>query len=323
MSDVNAVAGAGEAGSTGGEGAELTNTEVTGATGADQGGQGAGEGAGASGAAGNEGGEGGGASGAGEGGAGEGAGEGSGAAQPKPEDDVNKRFSKITRERDEAARREREANDNLRRALEALERANGGKKPDAPADKTAPADDIGAEPTPPEFIDPEQYQRDMAEYTRKVTERSVKMQLREAEVRRQTEATEKSNREAAAAHAQAWQGRRTKALEEMPDYAEVAENPAVHVSQTMAIAITSSENGPKLAYHLGQHPEVAERISRMAPALQLMEMGKLEAQITAPKAPAVSKTPPPIKHQAGAGTPQSKSADEMSMEEYAASRQTH
>lgn len=322
MSDVNAVAaGAGEAGSTGGEGTELTNALATGATGADQGGQGSGEGAGASGAEGGQAGDGG----AGEGGAGEGGGEGSSssAAQPKDED-VNKRFSKVTRERDEATRREREANENLRRALEALERANGGKTSATdPAPKT-PTDDIGAEPEPPEFIDPDQYQRDMADYTRKVVERTTKLQLKAAETQRQTQETERVNQQTAQAHAQAWQGRRAKALEEMPDYAEVAENPAVHISQPMAIAITSSENGPKLAYHLGQHPEEAERISKLAPAMQLMELGKLEAKITAPKKPAVSKAPAPIKHQTGAGTPQSKSVDEMSMEEYAASRQkTH
>ena len=114
-----------------------------------------------------------------------------------------------------------------------------------------------------------------------------------------------------------------EAMEEMPDYADVAENPAVHISQTMAVAITSSENGPKVAYHLGQHPEVAERIAKMPPALQLMELGKLEAQITAPRPVRTSKAPEPIRVTTGAGEPQAKSLDEMSMDEYVVARAQH
>lgn len=316
MSEVNAEVGAGEGGSTGGEGAELLN-EQTGATGADQGGQGGN--AGAEGSTAGEGGEG------GEGSPSTGAGEGEGSAAPKPEpgDDVNKRFSKITRERDELARSKREAEENLRRALEALERANGGKKPEAAPVATEPVDDIGEEPTPPVFEDPDQYQRDMALYTKQVVERTTKLQLKAVETQRQTKATEEANRAAQMAHAQAWQARRTKALEEMPDYADVAENPAVSISNTMAIAITSSDHGPKLAYHLGQHPEVAERIAKMQPAMQLMELGKLEAQITAPKPVKTSKAPEPIRHQTGSGAPQAKSIEDMSMDEYAASRSKH
>jgi hypothetical protein len=305
MSDVQAGEGTGDAGSAGGESTELPNTEVT-STGADQGGEGGqgGEATGgeSTGEAGGEGGKG-------------------GASTPEPkEDDVNKRFSKVTRERDEATRREREANENLRRALEALERANGGKKPEATPTPTPPADDIGEEPEPPEFIDPEQYQRDMAEYTRKVTDRTVKLQLRTERANQEREAAERANQEKMQAHARTWNERRTKALDEMPDYAEVAENPALHVTDTMAIAITSSEHGPKIAYHLGQHPDVAERIAKLPNALQLMEMGKLEVQITAPKLPKVSKTPEPIKVTTGTGEPQAKSDDELSMEEYAAKR---
>lgn len=241
-------------------------------------------------------------------------------ADPKPEDVVNKRFSEVTKQRDEAQRREREARDQLNTALQALDRVTGGTKPEPKPNVEAPVDDIGAEPEPPIFEDPEQYQRDMALYTQKVVERTTKLQLKAVEAQRQTEATERANRKAATEHAQAWQGRRAKAIEEMPDYADIAENPAVHISQTMAIAITSSENGPKVAYHLGQHPEIAERIAKMPPALQLMELGKLEVQVTAPKPVKTSKTPEPIKVTSGSGERPVKSMDDMSMEEYAAAR---
>jgi hypothetical protein len=317
MSEVQAVEGAGEAGSTGGEGAELTNA-LTGAAGADQGGQGVGEGgAGEADGAGE-----GGSQGVAEGEGGEGGTGGQGAA--RSEDPVNKRFSEVTKQRDEAQRREREARDQLTAALEALKRAGGGEKPATPTvAPSEPADDIGPEPVPPVFEDPDQYQRDMAQYAQKLAARTAKLEFRAAEAKRQTEEKEAANRQAQQAHAQAWQARRAAALQEMPDYAEVAENPNVPVSQPMAIAITSSEHGPKIAYHLGQHPEVAERIAKMSPALQLMELGKLEAQITAPKPVRTSKAPEPIRHQTGSGSPQTKSVEDMSMDEYAASRSKH
>lgn len=303
------------AGATGGEGTELSSGVETGATGADHGGEG-----GQGGAAG-EGGEGGAEGGAASGGEGGGEGAEGGAARETKKDDVNKRFSEVTRQRDESQRREREARDQLSKALEALDRVTGGKKPEVqPGAKEAPADDLGAEPEPPIFEDPEQYQRDMAAYTQKVTERAVKMQLRADRANQEREAAEQRNREAAREQGLAWMARREKAMEEMPDYTEVAENDALHISNDMAAAITRNEHGPKIAYYLGQHPELAERISKMHPVMQLMEIGKLEAQITAPKPPKVSKTPEPIRIEKGSGEPQAKSVDEMSMEEYAAQR---
>jgi hypothetical protein len=295
------VLNAGETGSTGGENTELPNTEVTGA-GADQGS--AGEGGNAGGVEGVEGGT---SVVEGEGGAG-------GKAEPDP---VNKRFSEVTKQRDRAEREAREAREQLSTALEALKKF--GKEEPKPADPT-PQDD--PEPEPPEFIDPEQYQRDMADYARKVTERTVKLQLRAAEANREREAAERANRTAQEEHARSWMSRRQKAMDEMPDYADVAENPDLPISQQMAIAITTSEHGPKIAYYLGQHPDEAGRIAKMNPVQQLMELGKLETQLSAPKKPSVSKAPAPIKPLSGSGEPQTKSTDEMSMDEYAAYRKS-
>lgn len=285
--------------STGGESAELSNTEVLN-QGADQGNEG------------NEGQQ-------GDTGGSEGDGVVSTPVEPAS-DPVNKRFSELTRREREARASEREARDQLNKALDALNRATGGRKPEAPLTPETPADDLGAEPEAPEFLDPEQYQRDMAVYAQQVASRTAKMTLRAEAANRQREDAERSNREKQIAHMTAWQNRRQKAMDEMPDYADVAESPDVTVTQTMAIAVTSSEHGPKLAYYLGQHPEIAERIAKMPDALQLMEMGKLEMQISAPKKLAVSKAPAPVKPSVGSGEPQAKSLDEMSMDEYVAQR---
>jgi hypothetical protein len=50
----------------------------------------------------------------------------------------------------------------------------------------------------------------------------------------------------------------------------------------MAHAILHSEQGPDIAYHLGKNPAEAERISKLAPALQLVELGKIASKLEAP-----------------------------------------
>ena len=118
---------------------------------------------------------------------------------------------------------------------------------------------------------------------------------------------------------QAWAKRRTQAIEEIPDYVEVAERSDVAITQAMAVAIASDDLGTKIAYHLGKNPDVAERISNLPVQQQLMELGVLKAQLASVKV-TVSKAPPPIKPLSGNGTPQIKDDNELSMEEYAAKR---
>jgi hypothetical protein len=287
--------GAGGAGTTGGETTELSGTETAGG----EGGSGTGE----------AGGEGGGA-GAGEGGT------GAGTPETTPEDKVKVRFSQITKERDEAVRRQRDADAKLQLALEALNKVNPTTV--APVKKETVVED--PEPTPPTFEDPEQYQRDMAVYTQKVTERTVKLQLAAAEANRKREETETAARNTQEQHKQAWATRRQKAIEETPDYVEVAEDPNLHISPAMAMAISTDDAGPKLAYHLGKNPELAERISKLPPQLQLMELGMLKVELNKPPKVPVSKATPPIKPLTGSSEPNLKSDDELSMEEYAAKR---
>lgn len=82
---------------------------------------------------------------------------------------------------------------------------------------------------------------------------------------------------------------------EHADFDEVIESPVFTPNMRMACAF--SENGPAVAYHLGR-PEnraAAERIRKLPPEIQLVEMGKLETQILInKKTKTVTKAPPPI-----------------------------
>lgn len=231
------------------------------------------------------------------------------------EEKIEKRFSEVTKRANEAEKRAQETDRRLTLALEALERAVPKQ---APVIEVPVVEDV--EPEPPEFIDPEQYQRDMATYTKEVASRLVRQQMKDAEAEARIRVQAESQQQAQLVQQQAWAKRREAAMTEMPDYAEVAERPDVAITQAMAVAIASDDLGPKLAYHLGKNPDLAEKISNMPVPLQLMELGMLKAQLSLPKPVAVSKAPSPIRPLSGSVNPQVKSVDEMSMEEYAANR---
>lgn len=80
------------------------------------------------------------------------------------------------------------------------------------------------------------------------------------------------------------------------DFEQVAYNPKLRITDVMAETIRASEVGPDLAYHLGQNPKEAERISGLPPFLQAKEIGRIEAKLTAePPSKKVSSAPAPIK----------------------------
>ena len=82
-------------------------------------------------------------------------------------------------------------------------------------------------------------------------------------------------------------------------FAEVAEQDGLQISLPMARAIMMEDNGPAVAYHLGQNPEEAARIAAIPdPLRQTVEMGKIFAALapaTEPRQQAQpSKAPPPV-----------------------------
>jgi hypothetical protein len=102
-----------------------------------------------------------------------------------------------------------------------------------------------------------------------------------------------------------WQQRVTRAIDEIPDYADTIRKSEVILPGHIHRAILESEAGPALAYFFAKHPVEAKRYSDMSPTAALRGIGKLEDKLTAEEdeitLPAkktahveVSKAPPPI-----------------------------
>ena len=79
------------------------------------------------------------------------------------------------------------------------------------------------------------------------------------------------------------------------DFEQVAYNPRLPITDTMAQAIRASDIGPEIAYYLGSNPKEAERISRLPGILQAKELGKVEAKLASdPPTKKTSNAPAPI-----------------------------
>lgn len=79
------------------------------------------------------------------------------------------------------------------------------------------------------------------------------------------------------------------------DYdAVVLENPELVVTNIMADAMTMTDVGADIAYHLGKHPQEAQRISQLPPQAQILEIGYLATKLKTPAPKRTTSAPPPI-----------------------------
>jgi hypothetical protein len=151
-----------------------------------------------------------------------------------------------------------------------LEREQARKAQQAPALPAEP-------PVPEQFDSTEAYAQALA--TRKAEELLVQRE----EQRQQAELIE------------AYHDLEEEAREKYDDFEQVAYNPRLPITNTMAQAIQASEIGPEVAYYLGSNPKEAERISRLSAILQAKEIGKVEAKLASdPPAKKTSNAPAPI-----------------------------
>ena len=234
---------------------------------------------------------------------------------------VQKALDRLTAEREEQKRRAEAAEARLDRALAALEKAGVTTQP--AQDAALPNDDPEpVRPTKDAYPDPDSFEQALMDYAEQRAAWTAKREVRAIEQRTQQEKQAEEIAQAQRAAQQAYTARIEKAKADMPDWDSVATSPDVQVSVPMAAAILHSENGPQLQYYLGKNPNEAARIRELSPPLQLLELGKIEAKLTAAPAPkpAISAAPAPIRPIAGSAASASKSPEEMSMDEYAAYR---
>lgn len=205
---------------------------------------------------------------------------------------LERRFSEITKQREEArkeAQQEREARQALEARLAALESKGQSQR----------ANPVDEKPQPSQFSDAFEYAEALAEYT--ADKRIGEMKQQEAEAKQAEERQKVINQ---------WTSKVEAAKATLPDFDDIVASSDVVVNDDIRDAILESDVGPQILYHLAENDEVAKKIAGLSPKQALREIGKLEARFEAKPeaekpAPIVrSKAPAPIQPiRGGKNTP--------------------
>jgi hypothetical protein len=225
-------------------------------------------------------------------------------AEPKKLGGVAKRINELTAQRHEAERRAEAAEKREQQVRDMLDRQLQPKKPEpAPEPQKATT-----EPKLDQFATYEEYVAAVADYR-------VEQRFQRLEQERQAE-------EAVKQKAEVQTGFQQKASEfkaQTPDFEEVAYNPSLPITDVMADALNYAEKGPQLLYHLGKHPEEAQRIAELSvrsPVAAAIELGKLEERLSLPQPRTTTQAPPPIRPLSGGSGSAIVDPDKMTTNEW-------
>ena len=221
----------------------------------------------------------------------------------KPRDEKGRfvpqeRVNEITRARREAERR-----------AEALERELATLRQQQPAQHQPQNSD-----KPPSIAD---YDYDLDRFTAAMTEYAVK----QAEARAESRITTKAQQERQQNMQRTYAERAAKYAADNPDFDKSIDElgRAIRFSPEVVEAIAASEHGPAVAHYLAQHLDEADEVSRLPSHLAALKLGRIEAQVSAPKTKPVTKAPDPAP-TLGGGAAASKDPDRMTTDEWLAWR---
>lgn len=270
------------------------------------------------------------------------------APEPKPRPPNVESYTQATEQRRAAEARADKLADSLEQALGAIKTLTESvarPEPEEPVDTGA--DD--PRPTADKYEEPHAYDTALVEWSARQATRvalaTVEQQRVAAETKAAADKVEQERRDSEAARQkanedyfaglqQSYNDRRTKALERLPDFVEVAEAESVKISVPMAHAIMQHENGPEIAYWLGRNPDEAARIHGLTTGQsfppghpmagqpvpdvqrQLFALGAIVDKAVAATKPQVSKAPPPATPVGSRSAATEPSADEMTGDQY-------
>ena len=179
----------------------------------------------------------------------------------KPNPKIEKRFSDLTRQREEA-RKDAERERVKREELEARVRELEGKA----APKEAPAEP-NEKPRAEQFKDAFEYAEALAEWS-----------AEQAIANREKAEAERKAAEQRDATMRQWADRVKSVRDELPDFDDMIGSSDVSVSDQVRDAILESDVGPRILYHLAENPEVATKLASLSTVSALREIGKMEAR---------------------------------------------
>jgi hypothetical protein len=204
-------------------------------------------------------------------------------------------------------RRAERDNERLLRLAEQT-RAPEPRKPDPPPEPAKTLKDFN--------YDEAAFARHLREEVAREAAQAVKQELSQAQEQQRFAERTKSFRT-----------REMEFAKTVEDYTEVAH--FAPISSEVADMVKELDNGPEVAYYLGKNPDLAEKISALSERSAAIELGKIEARLSAEreklKSKSAPKAPPPPPRIDGASAeirvkPDEPDSDQLSDQEWARRR---
>lgn len=247
---------------------------------------------------------------------------------------IQKRFSQMTEKQKElqalADARQVEVDTAKQEALAAKAELDQLKQKAAEAAQAAipVVPEVADDPAPrrDDFDDPDEFVAAISSHSARqaIREANVQAQARAKELQDQANAAvqakqqEQVNAQIATLHKN-WNEKVEAAKPDYPDFdTKVTNNEKVELANSLYFTIQKSEMGPHVLYHLVENPEVLAALNKMNPIDAALKLGEIQAEIRIARKPKPSKAAEPVKPVGSRTSPQPKSPNDESMDEYAA-----
>jgi hypothetical protein len=187
----------------------------------------------------------------------------------------------------------------------------GGRPPEAPpvpppSAVPPPPPSFGPPPQRDQFADTEQWLEAKIQYENRKARYIADVE--DARIRQQRSAEEKKD---------ALRARIDEGGAKYPDFADIAYDESLPVSQYMADAMDAADNPADILYYLGKNRQVAAKIANMPSARAIKEIYAIEQQLKKNPLPVVTGAPPPI-NPVGSAHTVNKPLDKMNQREFEA-----
>ena len=197
--------------------------------------------------------------------------------EPKKANKVQERINKLTREKHE----QRQENADLKKRLEALE----SKPAEVKDELVAPKEDS--------FDNYSDYERANTDYIANKAANAAVKSVEAANSNRDAQAKESARQAGINSKKSEFFQKVDSKRELFLDFDEVAYGHDF-MDDDMSEQIMDADNSPELAYHLGSHLDIAEKIFKLPPVQRARELTKLELSLEPLASKKVSDAPNPI-----------------------------
>lgn len=221
----------------------------------------------------------------------------------KPRDEKGRfvpqeRVNEITRARREAERR-----------ADALERELSQIRQQQPAQHQPQSNE--PPPSLENYANVAEWSQALTQYAVRQAEQAAEQRFKQQDWQRQQQQVQQNFAERAA-----------KYTAEHPDFTDAVSelDRSVTFAPEIVDAIGNSEHGPALVHYLAKHLDEADRISRLPAHIAAVQLGRLEAQVSAPKPKPVTKAPTPTPSLGGGSSIPTGPNDKQTIEEWLAER---